>query len=108
MAKASVQRSSAIRSAQDSVEVFFVNVKARADTLNIRRDQLLAALLLPFFIVTAMAMSRVLKEILIEFVPADGAGMDLVLFLLGSGLVIATFASAFWWVKTGGWGLFDA
>ena len=77
------------------------------DTGASRRDQLLAAMLLPFFLVVAMAVSVVVKDVLLGLVPAGVSSVEPIMFLLGFVLVVATFAAAFAWVKTGGFGLFE-
>lgn len=72
-----------------------------------RRDQLLAALLLPFFIVAAMAVAVVAKDVLIGMVPEGIPSLAAITFLLGFGLALGTFGAIFAWVKTGGFGLFE-
>lgn len=71
-----------------------------------RRDQLLAALCVPFFIVAIMGAAEVLNEVILDFLPDDLGPLAFVTFLLGTGLVIAVMVTTVAWVKTGGFGLF--
>lgn len=72
-----------------------------------RKAQLLAALLLPFFVVTTFVVVGVIKEIVVDSLPTDFVALNLVAFLVGTALVIGACASAFAWVVSGGFGLFD-
>jgi hypothetical protein len=71
-----------------------------------RRDQLLAVLVLPFFIVAVFAFARVVHEIILEALPDAVGNIGAVVFLSGTVLVVASVAATFTWVKTGGFGLF--
>lgn len=71
-----------------------------------RRDQLLAALCVPFFIVAVMGFAEVINEVIRDFLPDDLGGLSFITFLLGTLLVIGTMVITVAWVKTGGFGLF--
>lgn len=70
------------------------------------RDQLLALLLTPFFLVAAIGFAKVIHEVILEFLPDAVASIQAVIFLSGTTLVIGTLTATFFWVKTGGFGLF--
>lgn len=87
-----------------------VSQRTQAVTGSVRRDQLLAAVTVPFVIVTAMVASVVVKDIVLGLLPdsVDGMpGMQILIFLLGVGLAIGTLAVPIFWVKTGGFGVFE-
>lgn len=71
-----------------------------------RRDQLLALLLTPFFLVAAIGLAKVIHITILEFLPDAVGSIGAVVFLAGTVLVIGTLAATFFWVKTGGFGLF--
>lgn len=71
-----------------------------------RRDQLLAALLLPFFVVAVMALAVVLRDVMIGLLPDALGGVGFVVFLLGLTLAIGTMVTVVVWVRSGGFGIF--
>lgn len=88
-----------------SFQIFVQGVKEKVSILD-RRDQILAAVLLPFFIVAAMGFAVVIHEVLLEFLPDAAASISAVIFLSGIVLVIAVVVASFLWVNTGGFGIF--
>lgn len=71
-----------------------------------REQQILAAIVLPFFVTVAMVAARVLKPVLTDMVPVVGS-LAPVAFLIGFVLAAATMWSIFLWVRTGGFGVFS-
>lgn len=92
-----------------SVLPFFARVGERAarfGTGTSRKAQLIAAVLLPFFLVAAMATATVVHQVVMDLMPFGFLATDFIRFLLGTAILLATFAFAFAWVKSGGFQLF--
>ena len=97
----------------DKTGAFFVRIGQNAFTKaksvgagTARRDQILACVTAPFFVVAAGMVAQVAHEIMLSLLPDVLGGLVFVQFLLGMGLVIGTIAVCFAWIKTGGFHVF--
>ena len=70
-----------------------------------RRDQILAAIGLPFIIVLLAGFATVIKQV-VDGVVSPSGPLGFTSFLIGAALVCGVFAGCFAWVKTGGFGIF--
>lgn len=80
--------------------------QARQAAGQLRTAQWLAVVLLPVFLIAAFAVAVALREVVNSFLPDAIDSISAVGLFIGALLLIGVFAMAFFWVRTGGFGLF--